>query len=358
LRITHRQIATQRLARQRLTSPGLRTPQDVVRWFGAVQAQEYAPARWGLAQRMTGSPADSRLHQAVARGEIVRTHVLRPTWHFVAPSDIRWMLALTGPRVLRTMTAYSRVNGIDATLIARALPIIERALEGRALTRVDLGERLARRGIALKGTALALLTMHAELLGVICSGPYEGRHLTYALLDECAPTSEAGPGLSGRPSRDEMVAELVRRFFQSHGPATTRDFAWWSGLTMADAKRGLEIVRGTPVDAEGLTYWTVGREPAETRPSRLHLLPIYDEYIVAYRDRAAVPHGSERLMPLAAGLTFQHALIANGQIAGTWKIRRSAKGIGVQPIPLRTLTRTEARSLSAAVAACEEFFHE
>src|SRR5688572_3243518 len=155
------------MLRQGLTATGFRTPADVVSWLGAVQAQEYLPATWGLAQRMSGSPAHARLHQAVARGEILRTHVLRPTWHFVAPADIRWMLALTGPRVLRTMTAYSRVNGLDTTLIARALPIIERALEGRALTRVDLGERLARRGIALKGTALALLTMHAELSGVI-----------------------------------------------------------------------------------------------------------------------------------------------------------------------------------------------
>jgi hypothetical protein len=125
---------------------------------------------------------------------------------------------------------------------------------------------------------------------------------------------------------------------------------------MADAKRGLEIVRGTPADVEGLTYWTVGREPAETRAARVHLLPIYDEYIVAYRDRAAVPHRSERLSPLAAGLTFQHALVVNGQIAGTWKVRRSRTGIAIQPIPRRTLTRPEARSLSTAVTACEEFF--
>jgi hypothetical protein len=305
---------------------------------------------------MAGSPVDARLEQAVTRGEILRTHVLRPTWHFVTPADIRWMLALTGPRVKRAMASYMGQLGLDAKTSSRSIAIVERTLEGRALTRADLGTALARRGIALKGTALALLMMQAELDAVVCSGAYAGRHLTYSLLDERAPATKAGRVLSDRPSRDEMVAELVRRYFQSHGPATTRDFAWWSGLTMADGKRGLEIVRGTPADVDGLTYWTVGREPAETRPARVHLLPIYDEYIVAYRDRVAVPHGSERLKPMASGLTFQHALAVDGQIAGTWRTRRSASGVAVQPIPLRALTKVEARALSAAVEACEQFF--
>jgi hypothetical protein len=358
LRTTHQAIARQRLARQRLTSPGARTPQDVVRWFGAVQAQEYGPAKWGISQRMAGSPFDARLEQAVTRGDILRTHVLRPTWHFVTPEDIHWMLALTGPRVKRAMASYLGRLGLDSKTSSRSIAIIERMLEGRALTRADLGTALARRGIALKGTALAMLMMQAELDAVICSGAYAGRHLTYSLLDERAAASKARRTLSDQRSRDEMVAELVRRYFQSHGPATPRDFAWWSGLTMADAKRGLEIVRGMPAVVEGLTYWTVGREPAETRAARVHLLPIYDEYIVAYRDRAAVPHGSERLTPMASGLTFQHALVVDGQIAGTWRMRRSRTGIAVQPIPRRTLTSAEARSLSTAVAACEEFFRE
>lgn len=224
-----------------------------------------------------------------------------------------------------------------------------RLLEGRALTRRELGIQLARRGLAFTGTPLALLTLHAELEGVVCSGPFQGRQLTYALLDERAPQT---PTLS----RDQAVSELVRRYFQSHGPATTRDFAWWSGLTTADAARGLEIVGGRSTDIDGLTYWTVGRpRPARATPSRLHLLPIYDEYIVAYRDRVAVPHGSERLAPLGPGLTFQHAMVIDGQIAGTWKTRTRARGVTVEPIPLRGLAKFEARALVAARARCERF---
>jgi len=321
----------------------------VVSWLGAVQAQEYLPAKWGLAQRMSGSPGHARLEQAVTRGEILRTHVLRPTWHFVTPADIRWMLALTGPRVIRAMRGYMRQHGIEGVRTARAISAIGRFLEGRTLTRPELGIELARQGLAFRGTPLALLTVHAELEGVICNGPFQGRQLTYALLDERVPRT---PPMS----RDQAVAELVRRFFQSHGPATPRDFAWWSGLTTADAKRGLEIVGGQSTEIDGLTYWTVGRpRPARATASRLHLLPIYDEYIVAYRDRIAVPHGSERLVPLAPGLTFQHAMVIDGQIGGTWKTRRTVKVVTVEPIPLRSLAKSEERALVRARARCEQF---
>lgn len=337
------------MLRQGLTATGFRTPADVVSWLGAVQAQEYLPATWGLAQRMSGSPAHARLEQAVASGEILRTHILRPTWHFVTPADIRWMLALTGPRVIRAMSGYMRQHGIAAATATRAVSMMERALDGRALTRPELGIELARRGLAFTGTPLALLTMHAELEGVICSGPFQGGRLTYALLDERAPSTP-------KRSRDEAVSELVRRFFQSHGPATTRDFAWWSGLTMADAKRGLDIVGGRSTAFDGLTYWTVGRpRPARATAPRLHLLPIYDEYIVAYRDRVAVPHGSERRVPLGPGLTFQHALVIDGQIGGTWKTRKRGQGVTVEPIPLRRLAISEERALAGARARCERF---
>lgn len=347
-------VPEERLLRQRITSAGLRTPSAVVAWFGAVQAQEYGPAKWGLAQRMAGSPRDARLEAAVTRGEIFRTHVLRPTWHFVIPADIRWMLRLTGSRVQRTMATYIRRHGVDAATRAKAIAIMERALEGRSLTRPELGAALARRGIVLTGTALALVAMDAELSGVICSGPYQGRHLTYASIHERAPQGQAA---LNDASRDEMVAELVRRFFRSHGPATTRDFAWWSGLTTADAKRGLEIVRGTPRLDDGLTYWTVGPRPAAvaSRAARVHLLPIYDEFVVAYWDRVAVPHTSPDPRRLAPGVTFQHALIVDGQIGGTWLIARLTAGASARPIPLRPMTRAHQAALRIASARFESF---
>jgi hypothetical protein len=243
------------------------------------------------------------------------------------------MLALTGPRVQRTIASYLRQHDLDAPRVTRAVSLIERALAGRSLTRADLGQQLSRRGIAATGAALGLLTMAAEVAGVICSGPFQGRHPTYALLEERAPKAAV-------LTRDESLAELTRRFFQSHGPATVRDFAWWSGLTMADGKRGLEMVGGLRVETDGLSYWTVGprRQPRRAQ-SPVHLLPIYDEYIVAYRDRVVVPHAS----PVAGQVAtvFQHALVAGGQIIGTWRTTRARDRAAVDVIPLRLLSARE-----------------
>jgi hypothetical protein len=300
---------------------------------------------------MTGAPADAAIEDAVHRGLILRTHVLRPTWHFVTPADIRWLLALTGPRVKRAMASYALRQGVDAALVARAFPIIERSLEGgHSLTRGDLGARLARGGIELKGTALALLTMQAEVDGLICSGPYAGRHLTYALLEERAPTA---PALS----RDEALAELVRRYFQSHGPATLRDFNWWSGLPMADARRGLEIIKARRYDGDGLVYWTAGpNRPPRAATASVHLLPIYDEFTVAYRDGKPAAQGWPT-MRSANGevVTFQHALVVDGRVTGTWRVTRTGSGVSVDVTPSRRLTAIDQRALAEATARYVRF---
>ena len=219
-------------------------------------------------------------------GRILRTHVMRPTWHFVTQDSIRWLLELTGPCVQRRMAVYNRRLELDPPTMTRAAKIFERALRDRQfLTRTELGERLRRAGLEATSMRLAHLAMHAELEGVICSGPRRGKQFTYALVAERAP--------AGAPARrDEALAELARRFLRSHGPATVRDFVWWSGLATADAKRGFEACRAASEAVDGLTYWSVESSRAGAlRDAAAHLLPIYDEYVVAYRDRAAVPHG-------------------------------------------------------------------
>src|SRR5262245_53103171 len=306
-------IAANRLDNQRLRRATSRRPEEIVAWLGAVQAQEYPAARWGLGQRMGPGATDEAIRRAVDAGRILRTHVMRPTWHFVARDDIRWMLELTGPRVRRVMSHYFRRLELDA-LLTRAAAIFERALgDGPHLTRADLGVRLARRGVDAKGMRLGMLTMHAELEGLICSGAYNGKQLTYALVAERAPRAKT-------LTRDEALARLTKRFFASHGPATERDFAWWSGLTVADAKRGLEMNRARREAIDGLTYWTIGRAPYSRRTNGVvHLLPVYDEYLIAYRDRDAVPH---RVALIATGrgrpLPFQHPVVIDGQLAGMW----------------------------------------
>lgn len=343
-------IAERRLRNQHITGRALRQPADVVEWFGAMQAQEYAPARWAIGLRMHNG-SDAAIQRAFDEGRVLRTHVMRPTWHFVTPSDIRWLLELTGPRVHRILSYYNRALGLDARTLTRGLEVIERALgDGQHLTRAELAARLHRAGLPSSGQQLARVVMHAELERVICSGARRDRHFTYALLAHRAPKAS-------RLSRDEALATLTRRFYASHGPATVRDFAWWSGLTVADATRALDMIGARREVIDGLAYWTVGESArAADRDHVAHLLPIYDEYLVAYRDRVAVPHGPRTIGSDRNGwVTFQHALTLAGQVAGTWRVSRSAQGLTVHAVPLRRLNVTERRGVTGAVQRYQSF---
>lgn len=327
-------IAAARLRNQRLTAPGLRDPAAIVAWFGAVQAQELEAATWGVATRMRGEPSHAAIARALDAGHILRTHVMRPTWHFVAAADIRWMLELTAPRVHQVLRWGHGQFGLDLATRRRATRIVERALARApvSLTRGELAEHLARSGLPLTGVRLALVTIHAELEGVICSGPRRGKQSTYALLDARAPHARTRP-------RDEALGELTKRYFRSHGPATVRDFVWWSGLTTADARRGLEIVGARAETIDGHTYWSLSTARAADPPAAVHLLPIYDEYLVAYRDLHAVPRGAARF-----GILPQ-AMISRGQVVGVWKPAIEADRIVVHVRPTRRLTRDERSAL-------------
>ena len=365
----HHMAVTISLADRRLRNQGIarsrqRTPEEVVAWFGAVQAQEYQPAKWGLGLRLPAGATSASIEQAFEQGRILRTHVMRPTWHFVTPDDIRWMLELTAPRVRQTMASYTKKLGLDAAVQARATRLIERALAGgQPLTRQELGSHLARGGLPASGVSLALLVMYAELEAVICSGPMRGRHITYALLAERAPDAR-------RLTRDEALAELTTRFIRSHGPATLRDFVWWSGLATPDARRGIEMVRARSETVNGFTYWTLGRTaPAARAPAHgavrpgvaqaaAHLLPIYDEYLVSYRDRDAVPHGPSKVTSSTATVIFQHAVVVDGQVAGTWRASPVGGPAAVSVFPLRRLTAADRRAITDAAARYERFLGE
>lgn len=324
-------IPARRLAGHGISSPGGESVARLVARMGAVQAQEFPFAKWGIGLRLRAT-SDADVERAFAEGEILRTHVLRPTWHFVAAEDIGWMLELTAPRVHVALRSYLRREGLDARLMRRVLAIFAAALEGRQyLTRAELGERLRRKRIDLNAMQLGFATLYAELERVICSGPRRARAFTYALLDERAP---GGRRLTG----DEALGTLASRFFSSHGPATLRDFVWWSGLRTADARRGIEVARLLPVEDDGLVYWAADERPVEAVTPAVHLLPIYDEYLVAYRDRVAVPH---TIGGSGSTVTFRHALVIGGQVAGTWTLARTTEPHRLQITPLRPLTKRE-----------------
>ena len=347
----HQPIAAQRLRNQHLTAAFRAEPAALVAHMGAVQAQEFPFAKWGLAQRLGRGRVDADIEQAFTQGRILRTHVLRPTWHFVAADDIRWMLDLTGPRVMRTVVSWTRREGIDGRTLRRAATLFERALAGGVtLTRAELGERVRRAKIVASAAQMAFVTMYAELEGIVCSGPRRGRQFTYALVAERAPRAR-------RMTPDESLAELARRYFTSHGPATIRDFVWWSGLTVGETRRGLEMTRATRRTADGLDYWSIG--DARARPSAaVHLLPIYDEYLVAYRDRVAVPHGPGTVGAAGGGVTFRHALVSGGEVAGTWNVRAGRHGWALAVTPMRRLSRAERDGVAVAAARFARFLGE
>jgi Winged helix DNA-binding domain len=324
------EILRRRLANQHLVGQRVREPREMVARLGAVQSQDYPGALWALALRVKGASIQS-LQCAFDRGEILRTHVLRPTWHLVAPEDVRWMLALTGPRIRRSMTSRERDLGMDPKLISRSNDAIARALEGgKALTRSELGVALTEVGIDWHndGGLLAHLASTAELAAVICSGPLKGTQHTYALLDERAPPARS-------VSRDEAVAELVCRYFTSHGPATLNDFAWWSGLTVGDAREGLGALRTrfTSQKLGELTFWydpdaVVGRAEG---PAML-LLPNFDEFTVAYRSRELFyPREIVYRPGPRYDAPFGNMIVVDGTVVGIWK-RTVRKGqLAIEP---------------------------
>ena len=324
-----------RLYNQQLTRPRFATAGEVVAWLGAVQSQEYFGAIWSVGQRMT-TATDKALDRAFNEGSLLRTHVMRPTWHFVAPADLRWLLALTAGRVHRLNDLYYRKSELDAATLKRCHKLISKALSGgQHLTREALDERLKKAGIVRDRLGLTYIMMHAELEGLIVSGPRVGKQFTYALVDERVPPA---PALT----REEALATLVRRYFASHGPAQAQDFAWWSGLTVADAKAGLEMVKAELEHAtvDDKEYWFVpGRPPAI--PPTVYLLPLYDEYGIAYNDRSAFYNPADSGKPEAGySQGFPNMIAVGGRVAGLWRRDLSRTTV--------TLTRQLWRELSPA----------
>jgi hypothetical protein len=326
-------ICEQRLANQHLIKQTLETPSEVVRMLGAVQAQDYSFAKWGVGQRGRDS-TDATVEREITDGAILRTHVLRPTWHFVVAADIRWMLALTAPRVKAILGYYDRELELDEAELRRSRAVLTNALQGgRHLTRAELSTALKSARIRTENTQrLARLIMHAELDALICSGPRRGKQFTYALLEERVPPAKT-------LERDAALFELAKRYFNTRGPATVEDFAWWSGLTKADARKGLQAAESELEHEiiEGRGYWFPTPSGRKTKSPVARLLPNFDEYFIGLKDRSAML-STLRTSGLEAGVSFigGHFVTVNGQMVGGW--RRTFRG-QTPIIELKLLTK-------------------
>jgi hypothetical protein len=329
-------IAAQRLRSQRLAGRGFAAPADTVRWFGAVQAQEYWGGLWALGLRTTGA-TEASVEQAIAERKIVRSWPLRGTLHFTTPEDLRWMLKWLAPVTLARCASRFRQFELDAPIFARSAKAIVKALEGgQRLTRPQIYARLERAGVVAQGGRGSHILFRLANDGLICFATHEGRQPTFALLEEWLPVS---PLLD----RDEALAELARRYFTSHGPATLQDFIWWSGLSAADARAAFALA-GSPKPA---------RADATVRSPHVLLLPPYDEYMVAYKDRSAA------LDPKHATATrngiFSPTIVIDGRIAGLWTRRSDDAGVTILLQPLTRLNRSQSRATAAAATRYGRF---
>jgi len=339
-------LVAARLRAQRLSGAPFTTAVDAVRWFGAVQSQDYPGARWALGLRVKGAK-DAEIDRAYHEGAILRTHVLRPTWHFVVPEDLRWMLQLTGPKIRQGMAGRYRRLELDERTVTRAQVAFSVALEGgRHLTRPELGDVLRAAGIAPDGQRLPHLISSGELEGLLTSGRSRGKQVTWALLEERAPKART-------LDRLEAIGELTRRYFLSHGPSQLRDFVWWSGLTLAEARRGVELA-GDSLErraVDGKEYWYDGALPASrSAPTVAHLLPNFDEYTVGYTDRSAMLHPVHPFRPelFAFSSILANVVVIAGQVVGAWRRIEARKGLRVEIRPLARLTAVERTAVEEA----------
>jgi hypothetical protein len=324
-------IRQQRLANQQLAGSKFTTAPELVSYMGCMQAQDYYGAKWAIGIRVKGL-TDAAIEKDLNEGKILRTHVLRPTWHFVSPADIGWMLKLTAPKIRGFAKGHHRQLGIDEAMLIRSKNVLTSALAGgKQLSREELLPLLKNNKVNTDDTRISFLLMDAELDGLICNGARKGKQFTYALLEERVPNLK-------QLDREEALATLAKRYFISRGPATVKDFAWWSGLNISDAKRGLELTC-TLLNHEiinGQAYWFSNQLPEVKKDKGVYLLPAFDEYNIAYQNRE-FSVDPKNPIKTQNGI-FKPTLLVNGSVAGLWKRTEKKDTVQIEVEPFIKLS--------------------
>jgi hypothetical protein len=328
-------IGLRRLASQRVLGKRLERPADVVRWLGAVQAQDYGQSLWAIGSRLRRASA-ATVERAIAERQIVRTWLMRGTIHFAAPEDVRWLLALCGPRLAVAEERRRSQLGITTGELDRSRDLLGEALAGdRRLNRPDVLRLLEDAGIETTGQRGYHILVRLARDGLVCIGPMQGKQPTFVLLDDWAP--RAG---TRELSREEALAGLAGRFVASRGPVTDHDLARWAGITLADARCGLGNAAPALVTREldGAGYWLTADQADAAAPRggrrRGYLLAGFDEFLLGYKDRAAqldAEHAA-RVVPGANGV-FKPMIVVGGEIVGTWARTVGPKALAIELHP-------------------------
>lgn len=312
--LTPGDIPTQRLMGQHLSGFRYKKPKELVTWMGAMQAQDYGMAKWALGARLPAA-TQSVIQNAIDNGDIIRTHVLRPTWHFVSSEDVGWMLTLTAPHIKASLASRRQQLELTPAVITRSFKVMEKALRaGEHLTREELVSELGKAKINTTDQRAAHLLFYAELDRVICSGAMRGKKNTYALFALRVKDTK-------NITRDEALSRLLTRYFQSHGPATLQDFIWWSGLPVRDARKAMEMT-GKELHTETIgtqTFWFKELTPYKQTRTTVHLLPAFDEYIISYKDRTACLPMKNHTDAISNNGIFRPVIVVNGMVIGLWR---------------------------------------
>lgn len=343
-------IVKQRLQNQQINTSETASPTELVAWMGAMQAQDYEMSKWAMGVRLPNQ-TEGALEAALNNGEVLRTHLLRPTWHLVAPENIRWMLELSRPQIEKIVVGYNKRLGLDYSIRHKSNTIIEKALEEQPnLTRKELMETLGQHGIEASDIRAAHLMFHAELTGLVCSGIRKGKQLTYALLDKRAALTQ--PLL-----REEALTKLATLYFQSHSPATLKDFTWWSGLTITDARKAIENIK------EQLETWQVDKTVYYILPSKsieimqkdILLLPAFDEYMVSYTDRTAALSIEYTKQAISSNGIFTPIIVHHGQVIGVWKRKMKVKYVEIELMPFEPISKDLTDDIKTHFAAYQNY---
>jgi hypothetical protein len=338
-------IAHQRLGNLQIAQTVFTKPSEVVAWLGAIQGQDYAGAKWSLGLRLHGS-TDADIEQAIADQTIVRTWAMRGTLHIVAAADVRWLVALLGPRIIANSARRYRELELDEPTLTRSNKLLTQALaDGKRHTRTALFAILEENGISTKGQRGVHMLQRASLDGLICQGATQRNNPTFVLIDESLPQGT-------KLARDEALVALAQRYFLSRGPATFNDYVAWSGLTTTDARAGLEALKDQLIEekVDGKIYWMPQKQSKQRKSAQnVYLLPGFDEYMLGYRDRSAIldPQHAQLIVPGGNGI-FYSTIVSDGRVVGIWKRAMKKNTVVITPQPFQQLSEAEQQGVHAA----------
>jgi len=352
--MTPNDISNIRLQNQQIASTNFQNVKDLVCWMGAMQSQDFNMAKWAIGVRLPHA-TDQIIEEAFRKGEIIRTHLLRPTWHIVSAVDIHWMLGLTAPHIKSSLRTRHKQLELSDSIISKSISVVEKSLEGGIhLTREEIMLRLQDAQISTDGQRASHLMLICELEGIVCSGAPKGKNQTYVLLEEWVPKPPSF-------NREDALAKLAQRYFTSHGPATIQDFIWWSGLPVKDAKKALEMIKSGFVSEkiDEQIYWHSGSNPASIYTNgEAYLLPAYDEFIISYRDRSASLLANDHKKAISDNGLFRPVIVVNGKVRGIWKRQQTKDKVLIETDYFRPVTPETKNEIEAASKRYGQFLNQ